>query len=311
MVLYFDIFHHPLTRPELHGLVAGTDPRAAARVDAAIDGLALTGRLQTREQWCFRPGRGDGIARRRKRARNAERLWPLAGLASSFLARLPFVRGVLITGGLSKGSTARGDDVDFLLLVQPGRVWTLKSLLQGARKTWPRAVRELFCTNYLLAVDRPEVDDKNVFTAVELATAVPMYGRDECSRLLAENAWATRFVPGLSWARARAAAALPSPRSRPARAVEATLSGPVGRGLERAAVTTWDRYWNRKYAWLDDDVRSQRFKRREDVATNHLHDFQGYVLRELRWRLQAAGVDEAVALPSSGAPVAASTVTEV
>ncbi|RME28136.1 MAG: hypothetical protein D6798_03085 [Deltaproteobacteria bacterium] len=299
MVLYFDVFHHPLRRVELAGLVGGTDPDAARKVDGALATLAARGLVQVREEWCFRPGRGDGIARRRQRARNAERLWPLAAMASSFLARLPFVRGVLITGGLSKGSAARQDDVDFLLLVQPGRVWTLKSMLQAMRRSWPRPVRELFCTNYLLATDRPQVDDRNVFTAVELATAVPMYGPEECHRLLVENAWAERFVPGLAWSRARAAAALPLPTRRVARVLEGPLAGRGGQRLERAAVGAWDRYWNRKYRWLDDATRAQRFKRRDDVATNHLHDFQGYVLRELGWRLRAAGLDEPVALTGS------------
>ncbi len=306
MVLYFDVFHHPLTRAELQRLVVPTDDAdGRAALAAAVDQLAARGLIETREHWCFRPGRGDGVERRRGRARNAERMWPLAAMAAAFLARVPFVRGVLITGGMSKGSTAPGDDVDFLLLVEPGHVWTLKSLLQAARKSWPHPVRELFCTNYLLATDSPVVDDKNVFTAIELATAVPMYGRDECVRLLEQNAWAQRFVPGLGWSVDRARNARPAAHPAPARVVERGLGGTLGRTVERSAVRAWDRYWNRKYDWLEEDVRAQRFKRRDEIATNHLHDFQGYVLRELRQRQLAAGVDERLELELGGRPVGA------
>jgi hypothetical protein len=52
----------------------------------------------------------------------------------------------------------------------------------------------------------------------------------------------------------------------------------------------WDGYWNKKYAWLRDDLRAQRFKRRSEIATNHLHDFQDYVLREVAARYDRAGL---------------------
>lgn len=300
MVLYFDVFQHPLTRAELVRLVA---PDAPDAIEAAIHRLAAHGVLETREVWCYRPGRAASVPRRAARARHAERTWPLARLAAALLARVPFVRGVLITGGMSKGSTAPGDDVDFMLLVAPGRVWTLKSLLQGARRAWPEAVRDLFCTNYLLAEDRPLVDDRNLFTAVELATAVPMYGPESCTALLRANDWCLQFVPGMSWAEQRAAAAAPLPAAPLARGLEARVAGASGLRLERASVAAWDRYWNRKYAWLDQATRAQRFKRREEVATNHLHDFQGYVLDEVRRRMVAVGIDETLEIARGGQPL--------
>ncbi len=52
----------------------------------------------------------------------------------------------------------------------------------------------------------------------------------------------------------------------------------------------WDGYWNKKYAWLRPDLRAQRFKRRSEIATNHLHDFQDYVLREVAARYNRAGL---------------------
>lgn len=300
LVLYFDVFQHPLSQAELVRLVAPQDP---ARAHQALALLAATGAVETRDHWVFQPGRAATIARRRERARHAERTWPLARLASALLARVPFVRGVLITGGMSKGSTAPGDDVDFLLLVAPGRVWTLKSLLQGARRAWPEPVRDLFCTNYLLAEDRPLVDDRNLFTAVELATAVPMYGPEACATLLHANPWCRRFVPGMDWALQRAAVAAPLPPRPLATGIEAMARGAAGQRIERASVAAWDRYWNRKYAWLDAATRAQRFKRREEVATNHLHDFQGYVLDEVRRRLDAVGLDEPLELARGGQPV--------
>lgn len=291
MVLYFDVFRHPLTEPELTRLVQPGDPVAIAQ---ACDALLSSGLLAGEGSWRFRPGRGRFVERRRERSRNAERLWPWAHRAAAVLRSLPWVRGLLVTGSLSKNSVVPDGDVDFLVLVRPGRVWTLKMMLQTLRRSLPLPVRELLCTNYLLATDKLEIDDQNLFTAVELATAVPMAGRSSCIALLEANPWVREFVPGLDWSIERARALSPD-------ALPAPGEPPVSGRLETAAMQAFDRYWDWKYDWLDAGVRAQRFKRRPDVATNHLHDFQDYVLREVEARYRAAGLERPLwhAEPSS------------
>ena len=287
IVLYYDVFRWPLTRGEIARFVA---PDRAEDVDAACDALIAGGRLRGHGALVFAAGREAEIARRTEASRRAERLWPTARRAAAVLARFPFVRGVLVTGGLSKGSVGEDSDVDFLLVVEPGRVWVTKTLLQAWRRGLPERLRECFCTNYLIAEDRLRIDEETAYTAIELATAVPMYG-DACARLLEANGWAARFVPGWDWALRRARNAPDLPRRRVAGGIEA-IAAVGGEDLDRRALSAWDRYWTRKYAWLDDATRAQRFKRRPDVATNHLNDFQFWVLDEWRERLRRHGIAE-------------------
>lgn len=285
MVLYFDVFQHPLSTAELTRLVR---PGRPDEVEAACERLEADRRLASQGPYRFRPGAEAAVERRQARSRRAERLWPQARRAAAVLARFPYVRGLLVTGSLSKNSASADGDVDWLILVEPGRVWTLKSLLQVFRRALPEAARERFCTNYLLDTDHLQIDDRNLFTAVELATAVPVAGPRGCVDLLEANAWAARYVPGLSWSieRARHAAPLPSAR------LDGGAPGPLARAVERAARRGWGSFWDRKYDWLDPAVRAQRFKRRDEIATNHLHDFQRYVLREVEARLAAEGLGE-------------------
>jgi hypothetical protein len=285
LVLYFDVFHHPLTVAEVERFVA---PGDTERVEASCRDLVARGRVASEGPYLFAPGRAGSVARRRERATNAELRWPAAQRASRVLAQLPWVHGVLVTGGLSKGSAEPNDDVDFLLLVEPGAVWTLKSMLQVLRRALPPGPRSLFCTNYILDVEHLTIDDQNVFTAVELATAVPMAGAEACTALLDANPWAERYIPGIRWSRERATRAPSIDPPRWSRFV--TERGPVPPSLERTALDLWDGYWNKKYAWLRSDLRAQRFKRRSEIATNHLHDFQAYVLREVAARYQRAGL---------------------
>lgn len=293
MVLYFDIFKHPLTVAELECLVA---PGQRPALVSALDGLEAEGRIASSGPYRHLPEASRYVARRQERARAAERVWPQAKRAAAILGAMPFVRGVLITGSLSKNSALPGDDVDFLLLVQPGRVWSLKTLTHIARKAMPESLRELFCTNYLLDVDNLPLDHRNLFTAIELCTAVPMYGPEACAGFLAANPWAERFVPGMSWSMERAENARQQPRPRPVTTLEAVWSGPLASQAEKRALSLWDRYWRHKYDWLSEAQRDRRFQRDKSVATNHLHDFQEYVLREAQGRMTQAGLSESVVL---------------
>jgi hypothetical protein len=283
MVCYYDVFRHPLTEAELARLTG-------VAVGPVVDALVAEGRVERAGGHVSVVGGGVHVTRRIARTAAAERRWPAARRAGRLLAGFPWVRAVLITGGLSKQSAEEDGDVDFLLLVEPGSVWTAKSALQGFRRALPERLRENFCTNYLLATDRLALDDRNVFTAMELATAVPLHGAAWCVALLdANEAWASAHVPGYAFNRERASHAPTHPPFAPTRLVEAAAR-PVGPALDRAAFSVWDTYWNRKYAWLSEATRDQRFKRRPEVATNHLHDFQAYVLTEYARRCAAVGV---------------------
>jgi hypothetical protein len=276
VVLYFDVFNWPLTRPELVRFVAPSEPEA---IDRVCERLIADGTLGGRGPFVHLPGKHANIERRQRSAQRAEQVWPAARRAAAVLARMPFVRGVLITGGLSKGAADEDSDVDFLLVVEPGRVWITKSLLQVFRRSLPPRIRECFCTNYLIAADRLLLDDRTMYTAVELLTAVPMYGR-ACAELVEANAWARSYIPGFDAFAERARNAPELPPRPAAAAIERALvaSGDRAVQLDRGLLAGWSAFWDRKYARLDPATRAQRFKRRPEVATNHLDDFQFRVL---------------------------------
>ncbi len=295
LILYFDLFQHPLRLSELVRLITPGDERP---VLAAVEGLRQEGLVAGAPPWVHRPGQEGLVVRRAERERAAERLWPSARRAAALLSRLPYVRGLLVTGSLSKNSVDPDGDVDFMVLVEPGRVWTLKTLLQAGRRVLPDPARELFCTNYLLDTAHSRIDDRNLYTAIELATAVPIYGRDAVVALMRENAWAARFVPGWSWVEERARHTAPAPAHWPRLewAVPSVAQAPV----ERASLRAWDAFWERKYAYLHADDRKQRFKRRPELATNMLHDFQFKVLHEMGERLAAVGLHAPLWMPGEG-----------
>lgn len=275
-MLYFDVFRHPLRRDEL-GALGGPD------VEPAVAAAVAEGLVEADARHVWRPGHGGDRARREERTTEAERQWRRARLAARWLAHVPFVRGVLVTGGLSKASAGPDGDVDFMLLVEPGRVWTVKAALHAVRRVMPGAVRESLCTNYLLATDALALPTRTMFHAVELATAVPMAGPEACAALLEANAWAGAFVPGLAFSRRRALAA-PPVQAHPG------WEALVPSGLEASGARVIDQLWERRYGWLGEAERARRFRRGAGVATNHLHDYSAWVNAEYARRCDEAGI---------------------
>lgn len=279
MVLYFDVFRHPLRVDELTDL-------CGAEIEAAVEGACLAGTVEREGRWVFRRERGGDRARRAERSAEAERQWRRARSAAAALAQAPFVRGVLVTGALSKQSAEPDGDVDFMLLVEPGRVWTVKSALHLLRRGLPGPLREALCTNYLLGTDGLALPQRSMFHAVELATAVPMFGPSACTALLDANPWVGEYVRGWAHLRQRAVVTPVGPHPR----VQATMEAGVPRCVERIGADAIDQLWEARYAWLPKAERDRRFQRGASVATNHLHDFSGWVNTEYMGRCAAEGV---------------------
>ena len=168
-------------------------------------------------------------------------------------------------------------------------MWTVKLALQAFRRTLPELARESLCTNYILATDTLAIPRRNLYTAIELATAIPMHGPLACVDLLRANEWAAGFVPGYpaSILRAELATKLPPGHLRPA------LELLIPEGAEPRAQTFITRFWDQRYGWLPAAERQRRFQRGSGVATNHLHDYSNYIASEYAARVAEYGLPTA------------------
>jgi hypothetical protein len=110
------------------------------------------------------------------------------------IASLPFVRMVAVTGTLAVNNMERGEDIDYLIVTVPHRVW-LARLLVLVFVHLGRLEGVTICPNYVLSSDALGRFDSSFFTAHELAQMIPLYGYDIYQELLRVNAWARRFLP--------------------------------------------------------------------------------------------------------------------
>ena len=92
----------------------------------------------------------------------------------------PFTRAIMISGSLSKNYADEASDVDYFIIVKPGRLWIARTLLIIYKRIFLMNSKKYFCVNYFIDEDHLEIEEKNLFTAVELTTLIPIHGFTLC-----------------------------------------------------------------------------------------------------------------------------------
>ncbi|HEY7269212.1 MAG TPA: hypothetical protein VH951_05250 [Dehalococcoidia bacterium] len=219
---YSDVFDFPLTSAEVwRALPVAATP---SEVEAA---LAQSRTIERKGGYFTLWGRGQLAGVRERRARTSVELWPRARRYGGLIAALPFVRMVAVTGALAVDNSEAGDDVDFMIVTKPGRVWLARAMTMAVVRM--AALRGLtLCPNFMLGEDALALSDRSLYTAHELAQVVPLAGFGVYARMMRANEWYRERLPN-----AAPAARGPDGRPRLMQSVgERLLGGRMGNWLE-------------------------------------------------------------------------------
>lgn len=191
-VVYSDLFDFPLTPEEVWRRLPA--PARRDEVEAVLATDAPMGLLEFYAPYVTLSARGHIIELRERRRRSSDALRATATHYGRLIARLPFVRMVAITGSLAADNAEDGDDLDYLIVTAPGRVWFARALTMLVVRF--AALRGLMlCPNYLLDENVLALPDRDLYTARELRQMRPVGGHDVYARMLAANAWWHDYLP--------------------------------------------------------------------------------------------------------------------
>lgn len=198
-LLYADVFAFPMTVRELHHFLIHDRPVSLSEVEGTLANSAwLAARLYRHNGYVAVAGSDDLIAVRDAREAVARRLWPRAVRYGRWLAWLPFVRMVALTGALAvRNAPNEDDDFDYLIVAAATRVWTARAFAI----LLVRVVRLLgaeVCPNYVVAEEALVQERCNVFIAHEIAQMVPLYHPQVFTRTRDVNRWMGHFLPNAS-----------------------------------------------------------------------------------------------------------------
>ena len=194
-LLYADIFDYPLTPVEIHHylLEHTTTPET---VQAALESSPWLAARVTRVNGYFTiKDRAELSHIRAERQRRSAALWPYAHRWAYLTGCLPFVRMVSITGALAVNNSPPDDDIDFLIVTAPRRVWLTRALAVGLVYLARVLDRVVLCPNYVLAETALAQERRNIFSAHDLAQMVPLVGHAVYTQMRVANQWSAQYLP--------------------------------------------------------------------------------------------------------------------
>lgn len=286
VLFYFEIFRYPLTAEEVFAYVEQPDATPESTAER-LRAMAAEGRIFQFGAF-FQAQNDPAWAERRLECnRRAEAFLPIARRMARFIGGFPFIRGVFVSGSLSKHCMNADSDIDFFLVATPGRLWLARTLLILFKKIFLLNSHKYFCVNYFVDTQHLEIEEKNRFTATETATLLPMYGREWFERFRAANAWTHDWFP--HFPPRPNAATMPSRRGPLKKAAEWLLGARLGDWLDRRAMRLTVGYWQRKFRHLEARDFEVAFKSHRHVSKHHPLYFQKKVLDAYAARLASLG----------------------
>lgn len=277
VLLYFEIFSYPLTAEEIFQF-SNCRGILSQEVHHKLQKLVNQGVVFQFGSFFQMQNDPSWITRRLENNRRADRSLPVAQRMARLIGAFPFIRGVFVSGSLSKHCMGPDSDIDFFIATEPGRLWLARTLLVCFKKIFLFNSHKYFCVNYFVDIAHLEIEEKNLFTATETVTLLPMYGRECCEAFYRTNGWVRDFFPHFPQ---RPTNEIPSHgRSIFKKTIEWMLSGRVSDWLDRQAMRLTVGYWKRKFRHFDDRTFDGALKSRRYVSKHHPLYFQQKVLEQ-------------------------------
>jgi hypothetical protein len=187
---YADVFDYPLTAGEVYRylILAGASFK---EVNAGLENKILFTRMG---EFITLRGREKLVETRERRTKVAARLWPKAVRYGQIIASLPFVRMVAVTGSLAMNNTEEGNDVDYMVVTAPNRLWTCRAMaLLVAR--FAKLDNITICPNYLITTNALALEERTLYVAHELTQMIPLSGMEVYNELRRLNDWTRDYLP--------------------------------------------------------------------------------------------------------------------
>lgn len=273
-LMYFQTFRYPLTLDEIFHY---TKSGSKSEVQNAVASLTQMDLLGTLSGKYFLQGNETDVAHRSALNKRAAEYYAPANKFTKLISKFPFVRGILITGSLSKGCMEKNGDIDYLIITEPNRLWLCRTFLTAYKKLILLNSRKYFCVNYYLDSESLHIPDKNIFTATEISSAKPAYNAEVCEDFFIANKWIHDFYPNHT--SENPFRIHDNPESFLKNIIEDILDGILGELADKWAMRLFIWRWKMKFKGEDQSRFEVNFRSRKNVSKHHPHGFQFKVLK--------------------------------
>lgn len=286
---YFDVFEHPLSLKELQNL-SSKEQETSTSTEESLEQLV-------REKHCYKQGEyyslreniAELLTSRKKKEAQARAYFKKLPAYTSIIRHFPFVRGIAISGSLSKGVMHQKGDIDYFIITHPGRLWICRSLLILFKKIFLLNSRKYFCVNYFVDENNLKIIDENIFTAVEVSFLAPVYNAPLFDRLKKENAWTLAYFPHFEHP-LKLELKGGDPWLKPI--LEKLFPGKLADHFDLFLMKLTYKRWRKKFGHFNEEKLELTMRSNRGISKHHPKDFQNKVLEQYQQRLRQLELKE-------------------
>lgn len=279
-ILYFDIFNHPLKLEEL-AAIQNLNLEETKTILATYQKQKTI--FELNEFYSISEEIKSLIKQRKEKELRAKSYFTKLPFYVKIIKSFPFVKGIAISGSLSKGVMHDDGDIDYFIITSKNRLWICRTLLILFKKIFLLNSRKYFCLNYFVDEDNLEIKDKNIFTAVEIKHLLPVYNFNLISQLKQENLWTNSYFKGATTSLQKIQETKGGSIFKTV--LENVISGNFAEKLDLFFMRLTCKRWANKFNNFNTKKLELTMRSNRGVSKHHPSDFQTKVLAEYNKRL--------------------------
>lgn len=192
-VVYASLFDYPLEPAQLEASLIGVGAPAAAIERWWRESELLQATIEHRDGLYFPAGRSDLVGTRSRREAVSRELLDRDRRLLSFVASMPFVRMVALSGSLAHLNAEGSADLDLFVITAPHRVWSVvvATLVLAKLLGW----RKRLCMNYVVSEHALAIEPRDLFSANQIIHLRPISGHAVFERFVESNAFVRQIYP--------------------------------------------------------------------------------------------------------------------
>jgi len=283
-IAYFDIFDHPLHIDELsiHCNAAEGDLREV------LKGIVKEGNLfEFNSYFSLQSNVAKLVEDRELKTEAAQKYFRKLPRYAKIIKSFPYVKGIGVSGSLSKNVMHENGDIDYFVITSPNRLWICRTMLIAFKKIALLNSKKYFCVNYFVDTNNLEIRDKNMFTAIETSYLLPVYNHDLISEFKDKNSWSTSYVQRFNHKKE-----VKDYRHSKGfkKIVEWCLNGKIGDRLDLFLMKFTYKKWQKKFDNFDTSKFELTMRTNRGISKHHPRDFQNKVLKRYAEKLEKLGI---------------------
>ena len=203
-IVYYDILDYPMTSFEIWKYLMGDkkegEKNSLTLVVKSLESDELKKYIAHRRGFYFLRGRESLVRKRIERNKISQTKFKKVIRLAKWLRCVPFVRMIAVTGRVAMKNAESGSDLDFLIVLKRGRIFTGRTLatllvhLLGKRR-YADKITDRACLNYFLTDDALEISSKDIYSSSEYSFIFPVFGQETFQKFQKENEWIRDFKP--------------------------------------------------------------------------------------------------------------------